>query len=166
LFLLPGGYPSVDDGFVAAMLAAVPSLAGLSWTDERTGDRVLLFKAAEILGEPVSSDGRLSFVLKTADVEFGTARFAVSMNREPGRVELRMTNLDSLKFLFFPAVRPGRAVVDLIYFPNGNAPLIYLAWSCRAVFYVAGAVEVERPLRARALALADWYLRRLEAMKR
>lgn len=165
LFALSGHYGMLADEDVAALLAAVPTVSGLSWPDDKTGKRETLFASAELVAPPVPRDGRMTLVIKTADVDFGVARFSVSIQRENDRIELRMENLDSLHYWIFPSVRPGKAIVDLIYFPNGGRPLIYLAWSVRAVLFVSGAVEVERPLRYRALALAEWYIDRLEALR-
>ncbi len=164
LFALPKDYGMLERADVAALLAAVPSVSGLSWPDEKTGKRRVLFRSAEIVGAPSVLDDGMTLILKTEDADFGTARFEVTVKREADRIELRMVNLDSLHFLVFPSVRPGKAIVDLIYFPRSPEPLIYLAWSVRAVLFVPGAVDVERPLRNRALALADWYVKQLEVL--
>ncbi|MFA6508832.1 MAG: DUF6675 family protein, partial [Treponemataceae bacterium] len=163
---LPGNTVSVDIEAARRLLAAIPSLAGLSATDERNGQPVRLFTEASLVGEPTEQDGTLSFIVKTADVDFGTARFQVNLVCAADRVEMRMVNLDSLHFLIFPSVYPGKALVDLVYFPRESESLIYIAWSVRAVISVPGFIPVDRPLRYRALALKDWYVRQIESVSK
>lgn len=168
LFVLPGDKGSVTVDSARLLLSAVPSLSELSAADERTGRPVRLFTEASLVGEPEEREGTLSFVIRTADVDFGTARFQVTVVPVgfpvADRVEMRMVNLDPLHFLIFPSVAPGKALVDLVYFPRERESVLYLAWSVRAVISVPGFIPVEEPLRRRALALKDWYIRQLENM--
>lgn len=161
LFLLSDGYRAPDAETVRRMLAAVPSLADLRARDERTGKEVLLFDRARVLGEPAVRDGASRFVLETADREFGTSRYDVAVTVFEGRTELTMVNLDPLRYLILPAARPGKALLDLIYFPRGEEAAVYLVWSVRAVLFVPGFIDIEKPLRHRILAIKDWYVRQL-----
>ncbi len=166
LFTLSGAGCAVDRRAIDRIVASVPSLADLSYPDEETGKDERLFKFARVLDDPIIKDGELSFILETADVDFGTSRYRVSLVDWGAFVELHLENMDSLKFHFFPAVRPGKALVDLIYFPRPVDPIVYIAWSVRATFGVPGFIEIERPLRHRALAIKDWYVRQLESVER
>ncbi len=73
-------------------------------------------------------------------------------------IELRMVNLDPLKYLIFPAVPPRRALVDLVYLPGPERSLLYTAWSVRSYVFIPAAAGVQVPLRRRALALKDWFV--------
>jgi len=157
LFAVPPGLlePSAENATQILLLA--PSLANLTYREAGQKSE-LLFKAVRFVEEPVDGTG----VVEIEDQDFGTVRFQVRTEVVGDGIELRMVNLDPLKYLIFPAVPPRRALVDLVYLPGPERSLLYTAWSVRSYVFIPAAAGVQVPLRRRALALKDWFVRLME----
>jgi len=153
LFAVPPGMLQPDAETAVRLLLLTPTLANLTYR-ERGQKSVLLFKDVRLL-EPPQDDVA---VVQIEDQDFGTVRFRVRTEVSGGRIELRLVNLDALKYLFLPAVPPQRALVDLLYLPGPERALIYAAWSVRSYLFIPAAAGVEVPLRQRALALKEWFV--------
>jgi len=163
LLPLPVGTGRFDVGTAQRLLRNAPTLGGIVYRDDSIGFLKTLFRSVEISGVPRVSPRSVTFTARVDDFDFGAVRFE-SEAREVGRdFSFEMVNIDPIRFLFFPAVRPGRALVDILYFEQNGAPYVYVAWSVRAtIFFSAVADPVERNLRARASVLKDWFIRQLE----
>ncbi len=155
LFRLPPGAPSPDGEAVLRIMRDAESLSGLSYRERGKGS-VPLFRKV-VFTVPPAADS-LSYEVRIDDADFGSVRFRIVLSSGDGCYRLRMVNLDPLRFLFLPAVSPGKALIDLAYFPSSR--LLYTAWSVRAVIFVPGVVDIELPLRRRAVALRDWFTER------
>ncbi len=149
------GVRSPDGQAVLRIMRDAESLSGLS-SREAGGTSVPLFRKV-VFTVPPDADS-LSYEARIDDADFGSIRFRIVLAEGDGFYSLRMVNLDPMRFLFLPAVSPGKALIDLVYFPSSR--LLYTAWSVRAVLFVPGVVDIELPLRRRAVALRDWFAAR------
>jgi len=112
---------------------------------------------------PAGNESSFVYTLLVDDKDFGRSRFDVTVSVS-GKVALfRMVNLDSLHYWILPAIPPGQALIDLVYFADAErGGMLYAAWSVRALLYVPGVVDVKTPIERRAFALRDWFLKRVE----
>ncbi len=180
LFLMPPALARAGMEQVLAVMRDARSLSGLAFLPESAAN---LPKSAANLSEPAAKPiplfGEVSFVsppvdlpagnessfsytLMVDDKDFGRSRFEVTVSSS-GKVALfRMVNLDSLHYWILPAVPPGQALIDLVYFADAErGGMLYAAWSVRALLYVPGVVDVKTPIERRAFALRDWFLKRM-----
>jgi len=173
LLLMPPDLAYVGMDVVLAVMRDARTLSGLAFLPEPAVNQqgpavkpIPLFGEVSFVSPPVdqSAGGEPSFTyrLMVDDRDFGRGRFDVSVTAS-GKVALfRMVNLDSLHYWIMPAVPPGQALIDLVYFADTErGGMLYAAWSVRAVLYVPGVVDVRTPIERRAFALRDWFLRRV-----
>jgi hypothetical protein len=166
LFLLPPDSIRIDDDLVYRTLMEAPTLTGLTYT--RKGRKpLLLFESVRLLEPPQLGlqQGEARCIVEVVDTDFGTIRFDARAYAYPGRLELRMVNLDPMKYLLFPAIPPKQALVDIMYFADRERSLVYTAWSVRAYLFIPAIVDVESPLYRRAVALKEWFVPLLGRMR-
>jgi hypothetical protein len=166
LLLMPPELSRAGMDLVLAVMQDARSLSGLAFLPEPAAKPIPLFGEVSFVSPPIdqSAGGEASFTyrLMVDDKDFGRSRFDVSVSAS-GKVALfRMVNLDSLHYWILPAVPPGQAFIDLVYFADTErGGMLYAAWSVRALLYVPGVVDVRTPIERRAFALRDWFLKRV-----
>lgn len=158
LFALPANSLRIDPQVVYRILLEAPSLSGLKYREG--GKLVPLFNAVRILEAPLPE--AMKSVIEVQDRDFGTIRFQAEAEALPGRIELRMVNLDPMRYLVFPAIPPRQAMVDLVYYAGESRSLVYTAWSVRAYLFIPSAETVRKPLYYRTVALKNWFVPLLE----
>ena len=152
---------------VLAVMRDARTLSGLSFLQEPGAKPILLFGEVSFVSPPVDlstgNESSFAYTLKVDDKDFGRSRFDITVTAS-GKVALfRMVNLDYLHYWILPAVPPGQAFIDLVYFADAErGGMLYAAWSVRALLYVPGVVDVRTPIERRAFALRDWFLERVE----
>lgn len=162
LFLLPSRRISTERSYLYKLLLEAPSLAGLSY-NRKKGGPVLLFRNVQFVTPP--DPNTLQAVIQVEDTEFGTIKFKTSLEYDDTKIVLKMINLDPLSYLFFPAVPPGQALVDIVYGMDRGASFVYTAWSVRAYLFIPSAATVETPLYRRAISLKNWFVNLLETLQ-
>lgn len=162
LFILPPRRISIERTYLYKLLLEAPSLAGLRYNRKRGGP-VILFRQVQFVSPP--DPDTLETLIQVEDTEFGTIRFKTSLEYDETKIVLKMVNLDPLSYLFFPAVPPGQALVDIVYGMDKSLSFVYTAWSVRAYLFIPSAATVETPLYRRAISLKNWFVNLLETLQ-
>jgi hypothetical protein len=153
---------------------AVSTMQGIPYFSTTRGKTHVLFsqswavaseKKLDRIPDPVFSDIPAEDVLYTlqSDTSFGRNSYKESFWRDPDHLEVKIENLTTISFFFFPFIDPRNLVSHVALIPAGNDLLFYGLAYLRTSMPIGDRTSREESLANRLTAMADWLKTRLGA---